>query len=119
MNTTELQAKIEAVRKKFTDEDSQIIISESEKTIRRAIMQSKLAEQEPIILLIADIEAKINSINSVLQFDETISDAERNKLFAQRSVHQFYLDRFSPKTLEDKLNALSRFLDSRLQDEDE
>lgn len=110
----EFQEKIDRAKKTFLEEEDQKALSEIEKNIRRGIVQSELRSHPIIEQIISESQSRISAINTILQYDETLSDLERKALFKERSVHQFWVDRFVGPDVDSKMAALSAYLDERL-----
>lgn len=110
------EEKLLKLKEKYQDADSQKIISSWERSIRQNIAQSGLKDHQVVKQIIKDAEMKIEGINSLLQYDEALTDVERKALFKERSVHQFYLARFDDKHAKKQVEELDRLISEKLND---
>jgi hypothetical protein len=111
-----LKSKLNKLRELYPDDDSAKMISDIERGLRVKIAQSGLKDLEVVQDIIAEAKRKISGINMLLQFDEELTEEKRKSLFKERTVHQFYLDRFDTSDSEAKLDQLNQYLDSKIKD---
>ena len=117
MTTTEIQEKINRLRRIYIDDkESNKFIDSVENNLRKAIGIKKLAELPEIITMIEDAVGRIKDINFLLAYDEKLSDepAARKGLFREREVHQFWLERLDPKKAEEIITSLEHFIEEKL-----
>lgn len=111
----QLQEKLKKLREYYYDDDYSLKwIEETEKKIRRLVVNDALKENQSVIEIINDAKARINTINKLLVYKEDITVEERNKLYRERDVHQFYLDRFEGRNLDDRFEQIEKVLDEEI-----
>lgn len=111
----ELTDKLKKLREYYYEDNLSLKWIESvENNIRRLVMTEKLAESGAVQAIVADAQGRINTINKLLVFQEDLSLEDRNLLYRERGVHQFYLDRFEGRDLEKRLERIDNILDEEL-----
>lgn len=112
MSNKTLLKKIDILRDRYTwDKDKQELVDLAKK-VRMDSLKLGLAEQKPMLELIAFLEEKVDDITFLLSWDEkmvTMSE-ERNKLFIKRESYLDLLSFFTDakkriKTITSRVNS--------------
>lgn len=112
----EIQAKLKSLREYYYDDEYSLKwIADTEKNIRSLAVNEKLSENGSVQAIIEDATGRINTINQLLTYDETLTQEDRNKLYRERNVHQFYLDRFSGRDIEKRFSTISGIIDQEVE----
>ncbi len=120
MINKDFDVKLKKLREIYILPEDQKTIDEVEKKIRSRIAAANLAERPEVKLITEDAQRKIKEINILLAYDEELNSpteearVKRWGLFKERSIHQFYLDRFGIKNIEAELESIDQTLDSRI-----
>ena len=67
-----------------------------------------------VIAIVDDARNRINTINKFLTLNEDLTQEDRNKLYRERNVHQFYLDRFEGRDIGKRFDSINGVLDEEL-----
>lgn len=110
----EFDEKIKRLREHYNDPESLKILSEAEKELRASFKRADFSKNKVILDIIQAGEKEIQNINLLLQQDEDITSEQRKSLFVKRSIHQFYIERLGGQTAETRIEAIGKFLESRL-----
>lgn len=89
-------------------------IEETEKKIRKLIAQDNLTKNKSVVAIIEDAKNRINTINQFLTMDENLTQEDRNRLYRERTVHQFYLDRFEGRDIEKRFESINSVLNEEV-----
>ena len=109
------QAKLKTLREYYYDDDYSLKwVAETEKKIRSLVVQQELMKNSSVVAIVEDARSRVNTINKLLTYDETLSQEDRNKLFRERNVHQFYLDRFEGRDIDKRFESINTVLDEEL-----
>lgn len=121
----DFETKLNKLRELYKLPEDQRLIDDTEKRIRdlitQAVQQDKLLDDPIIAAIIADTKKKVREINFLLtynaEYNAPTEDAQRLRygLFRERSIHQFWLDRFGVKNIEEELESLNKFMDEKLK----
>jgi hypothetical protein len=112
----EIIQKITKLRKYWYDDDSSLKWVESvEKRLRNAIDAGELSKNKSVLPIIADANDRIKVINLLLVNDEKMTDDIRKLLLRERSVHKFWLNRFSAEHTDTKIETINSLLDEELK----
>lgn len=114
--TQDLKENLTRAREMFLEPDDQKMLDEMEKSIRRDIAQSGLRSDPLIGRIIEEAQNKVSAINTLLTYDEELTDLQRKSLFKERSVYQFWIDRFVGPDVSKKMESISKFLDRKVND---
>lgn len=109
-----IDEKMDILRKKFPKDID--ILNASENKLRELISKSSFTKQDIVIEIMKDAEDRINTINTLLANDEKMSQEERLKLFAEKSVWKFVFDRFGMKDVFNKIRYINFSIDQKIGD---
>lgn len=110
-----VEAKIKKLRNQFRGVDDRLKIDSLERTLRREIANADLAGVDAVQSLIRMTESSIEGINTLLQWDEELTDADRKALMRERKVHLFWIDRMDPKRAQNMVAQIESIVDSQLK----
>ena len=110
---THIQNKIDKLRTVYLLAEDQPLIDQLERDLRKRIAEGKLAENDTVKLILDDAERKIEEINYLLAYDESLGDQDRKALFRERRAHRFYLQRFG-RDVQEYLRRVETTLDEKL-----
>lgn len=111
----ESEAKLKRLKEYYYDDDYALKwIDTIERSIKQCIKATGIEENEAVRMIIEDAEKRINVINIVLQNDEKLTQDDRNKLFSERAVHKFYLDRFDGRRVSNRYKSAQSLLDEEV-----
>ena len=119
--TTDFESKLGKLREIYKQPEDQRLINDTERKIRDLISKADKMGDPIFLGMIADAKKKVREINFLLAYDAELnapSEEARMKrygLFRERSIHQFYLERFGVKSIEVELESLDRFMDEKLK----
>lgn len=99
----------------YDDELSLKWVESQEKRLKAVIMKEKLGNSAAAAAIVDEALHRIEVINQLLQNDESLTAEERTKLFTERKVHKFWLDRFDTKTIQKQYDSISGALDKELK----
>lgn len=109
-------AKITELRKYYYDDDSSLKwLEQQEKKIRGLIAKEGLSANASVVAIIDDALHRITVISQMLSTDETLTAEQRSRLFTERNVHKFWLNRFDAKNIETHFESISNALDEELK----
>lgn len=114
--TQDLKENLARAREMFLDPEDQKHLDDIEKKIRRDIAQSSLRSDPLIKRIIDEAQDKVSAINALLTYDEDLTDLQRRSLFKERSVYQFWIDRFVGPDVNKSMEQLSKFLDRTINE---
>lgn len=117
--TDEILGKLGQLKSRHLGEEDISRVTDWERDLRRKIVQSELMQRPEIQNIVADGEAKIEEINTLLMNDETLTDQDRKDLFHLKKLHSFYLERFKPNLTNERAEKISAQLDVLIQRADE
>lgn len=89
-------------------------IEETERNIRQLSAKEDIMKFEAIAAIVDDAKKRIQTINQLLTLDEAMVQADRDKLYRERAVHQFYVDRFEGRDIEKRFESINRLLDEEI-----
>lgn len=110
----DIQDKLDIIRGLVLDEQSIRTITETEKTLRRLVVQHSLKDNDAAIAIVAAINKKIEDITFLLQTDENMNAEDRKILFRERRLHQFYKARLSGDEAEQTFDFLDQTLAEKI-----
>ncbi len=99
----------------YNDDYSLKWVDDVEKNIRKGIVAQELSKNKAVIPIIEDARSRISTINKLLVYDEKMDIDTRKMLMREKSVHQFYLDRFDGRDLDQRLEAVGKVLDDEME----
>lgn len=114
-NYQQIQEKITKLRDIYLEDYDQKQIDAIEKALRTKVAASKIADNDIAKELIKDAVSRIKDINFLLAYDRKLTEVEREGLFKERIVHQWWLDRFGVKNLDNLLKSLEEYVDEKLK----
>ena len=124
MAQTDFDTKLTKLREIYNQPEDQRLIDDTEKRIReliaQAVQQDQLLDDPIVAAILTDSKKKVREINFLLAYNADLNapteEAQRLRygLFRERSIHQFYLDRFGVRNIEEELASLDKFMDSKL-----
>lgn len=79
----EINQKIEALRKKYPDEQSVSDLQSWEKNAKIAVMTANLQENDAIKLILDQYRKELNTLNKMLMGDETLFKNEDGRILGQ------------------------------------
>lgn len=110
----DVQSKLDTLRTLVLDEESIRIISNTEKALRRLIVQSGLKDNDAAIAIVESINKKIADISFLIDSDENMTAEERKVLFRERRLHQFYKARLSGDQAEQTFDYLDSTISEKI-----
>lgn len=110
-----IKEKFDKLRAYYKDEDSQSMLDDAEKRLRDSIKNQKISEMEVIIGICDAGKKVIEDLNFILLNAETLTEKERDRLIERRKSHEFYIDRLSGEYYQKRIDAIEKFLDSRIK----
>lgn len=113
-----LQKKLQDLRAMYQSPIDQRAITQMENELRRRIAETKLAEIEPMPMIINDAYMQVRQINFLLAFDENMTTEFRAALIKERAAHQFWLERLGAWNAERIIEDIDRFASERLKSDD-
>jgi len=112
----ELQTKILKLKKKYTTPEDRLVISNTEKGIRRKAVEAKLSDNDAVKMIVEDAEKDMQNINLILASDENLLEMERKLLFRKKKVIKYYiLDRLSGNRAKQYMATVEKGIDDRLE----
>lgn len=109
-------AKLQTLREYYYDDDYSLKWVEAvEKNIRQMVVTSDLMENKAVIAIVDDARKRIDTVNKLLIMDEQLTTEDRSKLYRERNVHQFYLDRFVGKDIDKRFEGINTVLDQEIE----
>lgn len=114
MSKKTFNEKITALRAYYSDEDSLNTLAKKEKELRTLVVSTELRENNVIKQIIEATRKHIGGIDLLLQQDEEMPEDTRKKLFIERKVHQFHLERLGGDEAQKRIESIERFLDDKL-----
>ena len=112
---SQIEEKVGKLRDVYLGEDNEKMISDMEKALRTKIAAAKLQERAEVKAIIGDGIKRMKDINFLLAYDRTLTDVQREGLFKERIVHQFWLDRFGAKNVEQFIKSLDEYVDEKMK----
>ena len=110
-----ISEKIKQLRDYYYEDTGSLKVVEGfEKQARTLILKDKLMENQSVVAIVDEARKRVNLINTLLQTDSKMSEEFRQKLFTEKEVHQFYLDRFDNKEIEKRFESLEASLNREL-----
>ena len=110
------KAKLKQLKEYYYENDFSMKWIESvEKNIRQLVAMEDLAKNSSIQAIVNDARSRINTVNQLLSIDEDLTTDDRKKLFAEKKVHQFYLDRFEGRSIEKRFDRINSILDEEIK----
>lgn len=109
---SKIKEKLAALRAVYLDPDFQKRVTDTENALRRNIARKNLAKDETVQEIIAAGEKAIQDISWLLANDEDIKEDQRLALFAEKRVHQFYLERLDGTRAQHALEVIQESVDS-------
>lgn len=80
----------------------------------RKLIEEKDFLKHPVFKgIVSDIENQINSLNAILLNDETLTDSQRDKIFAQRRALKIIMKSLSVEVKDEAIKALDELIDSK------
>lgn len=108
--------KLKTLREYYYDDGYALkYIDAVETNIRRLVATESLLENKAVAAIVDDAKGRIKVINQMLTMDENLKDDERAKLYRERNVHQFYLDRFEGRNIEQRFDSINSILDQEVE----
>lgn len=99
----------------FDDEYSLKFVDTVEKTLRKIMVKEKLAGNKAVQAILADVKDRIKAIDTMLIYDEEMTELERKLLMREKKVHGFYLNRFDGKNVDEQFESVGKLLDEELE----
>lgn len=99
----------------YDDEGSLKVVEAFEKQARTLILKDKLMENASVVFIVDEARKRVDTINLLLQTDKEMPQEIRAKLFTEKEVHKFYLDRFDNKEIEKRFESLGSSIDRELE----
>lgn len=107
--------KLKQLREYYYDDDYSLkYIATVEKNIRTLVVQEELMQNKAVVAIVDDARGRIDTINKLLTMDEDLTTEARAKLYRERNVHQFYLDRFEGRDISKRFDGINGILDQEL-----
>lgn len=112
----ELEKKLKALKDYWYNDDYSLKWVEAvEKGIRQAIVAADLSKNKAVMPIVEDARNRISTINKLLVYDEKMDTDTRKLLIREKAVHQFYLDRFDGRDIEQRFTAVGKVLDDEME----
>lgn len=112
----EIRQKIDKLKEYWFDDDYSLKwVKEVEEALRRIIVKEELSENKGLVAVLDDVKSRIKVIDTILTFDEDLTDVNRKLLFREKKVHQFYLNRFEGKDVDEQFKKVGKLLDEELE----
>lgn len=111
----DIEQKIAKLREVYTGEINRKDIDDIEKSLRERIKRSQIAEIDVIQDILKDAQQKVDQINYLLAYDESIDDSKRKALFRERDVWQFNLDRYGMGDSVGAIKDIENLIDQKLE----
>lgn len=110
-----VKAKLAKLREYwFDDEYSLKFLEVIEKNLRKIMIKEKLASNKAVQAVLADVKDRIKAIDTMLIYDEDMTEVQRKLLMREKKVHGFYLNRFDGKNVEEQFESVGKLLDEEL-----
>ena len=110
-----IESKLKALKDYWYNDDYSLKwVEEVEKSIRRLVVAGKLSTNKAIVPILDDARNRISAINKLLVYDEKMETETRKLLIREKAVHQFYLDRFDGRNLDERFDQVGKVLDEEL-----
>lgn len=111
-----IDAKIKALREYWYNDDYSLKwVDDVEKNIKRLVTVEELSKNKAVVAIIEDSSNRVNTINKLLVYDEKMDTEVRKLLIREKAVHNFYLDRFSGKDLNQRMDEVVKSLDNEME----
>ena len=107
-----IKQKLADLRGVYLDPDFQKRLTDTEQALRRNIARKKLSQDEVVQEIIAEGEKAIRDIAWLLGNDDELDQKQRDALFAEKRVHQFYLERLDGSRAQQALEVIESTVDS-------
>lgn len=114
MPQQDMFSKLEELRRKYTADEDQAVISNIERELRRKVAESKIKEIEVVAGILKQAAKEVLEINRVLAYSKDLSDFERRVLFVKRDERIFWLSRFGAWDAEQVLTEMDKFMDEKI-----
>lgn len=111
-NHSIIEEKLKKLRGTYLDPDFQKRVTDTEQALRRNIARSKLAQREEVKGIVEEGVKAIKDISWLLANDEELTQTQRDALFAEKRVHQFYLERLDGTRAQQALAVIAETVDS-------
>lgn len=115
MKHVEITRKIASLREKYLDDDSSQYLNDVEKTLEDLLEQRDFLKHPVFKKIETMCSKKVNEMSALLMNDETLTDKEREKLFARREAVRFVSKKFSVAVVDEALDTLNEVLDARIK----
>lgn len=113
---SDVLTKVGKLREVYLSNEDQKNLTDVERSIRRAIVESELAERSEVQSIVTDAENKVRDISNLLSWDEKLTLEERLALFRAREVHMFWLERLDGTRAAALLRSIEKGVDSKLEE---
>lgn len=111
-----IEKKVKELRTLYRDPESQPIINNVEKQLRRNLAKAQIAGIAEIQELVRATLKKIEDINTMLQWDRELTNDERLRLMDERKIHLFWIERLDPGKATNIISELEVFVDKKITD---
>jgi len=112
-NTQRLETKLSELRQVYTGQpELQRAITDTEAAMRRNIKKAKLIERPEVKEMVDEAVKAIQDISFLLANDETLTEAQRAVLFAEKKAHKFWLERLDGTKAMQALGFIEETVDS-------
>lgn len=110
----DFKEKIAALREYYSDKDSLDTLKEKEKELRTLIASTNLPKNSVVQDIIKTTQKIVEGIDFLLKEDNEMDEPTRRRLFTERSVHNFHLERLGGAEALKRMASIERFLDDKL-----
>lgn len=114
MSKRTFDEKIAQLREYYSDEDSLNTLAKKEKELRTLIVSTELRDNDVIKQIMETTRKIISGIDILLQQDGEMDEPTRKRLFTERKVHQFHLERLGGEESDKRIESIERFLDDKI-----
>lgn len=116
----EISQKLNALRKKYPEQEDQTLLNEWEKSAKVAVMTAKLVENDAVKLILEKYKIELADLNHILANNPSLFKDEDGRLLGQviHAKKDFYikfLKIFSSAQVQ--VDAMNANLDNKLNDE--
>jgi len=115
-NEQEIRGKIQKLREYWIDDEMSLkFVSSVEKNLRNLLVKEKLVDSQAIRSIVEDAQKRISVIDVLLKSDDKMTELERQLLFREKKVYDFFINRLEARDLDQQFDRVGQMLDEELR----
>lgn len=115
-NEQEIRGKIQKLRAYWIDDEMSLkFVSSVEKNLRNLLVKEKLVDSQAIRSIVEDAQKRISVIDVLLKSDDKMTELERQLLFREKKVYDFFINRLEARDLDQQFDRVGQMLDEELR----